>query len=541
MWAAFYYIGIWNVLEPMITFFGFSNATIEILRNLGIALFPLVVIIVWFHGEPGTQKFTVLEAGVILLGLIFSGSLFYRLTRTPPQEYSVILPISNQQRSWYRQHIFREFEKKHKVKLHLESFEENYEDQLFNALHASGDSSRILLAEVPLQYTGVLLNENKDLLISFDDVVERLGMDHADLDDITENMTPYLNRFGQKPTSSRELYFMPAEYETMVLVYSKERVEWAVREWQNHRKEIDSAFYELAQKPLPVDYHLEPDPNLWDSYDLFVVGWCWANESYENGTEKGGKIATPSFKNMQMFTYLLNRALSHGATLDKVLNLPYKRDVFPPDAIADMYYWESLFRRGGLYNRRMLYEEGLGQPEIGDLLKNRITYMAYVTTRGISDLIKSDPDLQVATMPAGISAEGELSAQKGFSNAWFWAIPRKSESYGLSYKLVEWLVSAGNQKKISDEFLWPPVRTDVLASLQSDSSEKSYWQSMMKQLEIDQRAETEINPYKHFTRAGFEVLLNFYYLKWRTIVKGDGFMTIRSQFDKKNIVALLML
>ncbi|MFQ5605673.1 MAG: extracellular solute-binding protein [bacterium] len=541
VWAAFYFIGIWNFLEPMITFFGFSDPTIEIIRNLGIAVFPLIIISAWFHGEPGTQKFKPVEGASLIFGLVLASFIYYNLSRTPTPVYSVIVPYSNEQKAEFHENVLRRFEEKHKVQIVLKSFDENYEENLFNVLNSEQDSSNVILAKVPLHYTGILLNGNRARLISYDDLVSQSAtLDERPLDSLLAQLDADAVRLGRRQTTSGELYFMPAEFQTTVLVYSTSKVADAVQNWQSQKPLVDAAFYAITGHSLPADYRLEDNPELWDYFDMFTVNWYWTHQSDEGyGTPK---FASPCFKDEKMVTYLMNRALSHGASLEQVFNLPYKTDVFPPAAIAEMYYWEAIFRRAGLYYSGMWLGDGITEPEIVELLKTGKIYMAFVSNDQLPNLLANQADLQIATLPAGASVTGKRGLKKGLLDVWFWAAPAVSPAQDLSCKLAFYLSQKKSQKKIAQKFYAIPTRKKLLNDeiLKAEPAHP-IWPVLIDQVHINKKSEQGINPYKHFQKSNYDILVQFYYMKWQAIVKGEGFLTLREKFNEKSIVGILML
>ena len=79
-------------------------------------------------------------------------------------------------------------------------------------------------------------------------------------------------------------YVIPRKFETRVMVYCKSKVADALLNWRQYYNQIDLEMKRYNGYGLPATYVLETDPNEWDYFDIFVVGWVWAHTAYNGKT-----------------------------------------------------------------------------------------------------------------------------------------------------------------------------------------------------------------------------------------------------------------
>lgn len=528
VWSAFYYIGVWNVLEPMNELFGFSPQTIEIIKHIGVAAIPLFIILVWFHGEVGPQKFVKSEAAALGAGALLSLFIFYTLTKTPPPTYAIIAPLSGQQRIWFEETLLKEFERENRVRISVQNFEGEYESNLRPFL-SSPDTLHTLLVKIPLHYTGVFWQNDNQLLAP---LAERAASDGwSDLDELAL-------QFGINYAGDGSLYYLPAEYECNVLVYLKPRVDEAVAGWRRYQSSVDSTLFALSGRRFPKGYALEADPNEWDTLDLLAASWFWAHHSQAGPALP--RFAFAGAKGYEMFSVLLDRALCQGASLEQALAAPLNLDVHPLDPIAELFYWDALFARAGLFYKGKWLGEGMRVSEIVAAVQAGAVYLAILPSRRIGELLAAVPDLGVATLPAGVSFTGAPVSKSGFSNIWFWAIPKTSPSYDLSQSLAKWLVSKQSQLRMREKLFSIPTHRQLLN--EKTFSDDEIWTAVLQQIQLNQKnVIVPVNPYKDSQEIDYQILIKFFHQKWGDVVKSRGFLASQRRLDLDHIKGMLLL
>jgi maltose-binding protein MalE len=521
VWSAFYYIGVWNLLEPMNELFGFSPQTIEIIKHIGVAAIPLFIILVWFHGEAGPQKFVKSEAAALSVGAAIAVFIFYTLTKTPPPAYAIVAPISGPARVWFEETLLKEFERENHVRISVHTFESEYESNLRPFLSAP-DTLHTLLVKIPLHYTGVFWQSDHQLLAPLAEQAASDGWSELD---------EHALQFGIHHAGDGKLYYLPAEYECNVLVYLTPRVEEAVAGWRRYQSAIDSTFFDLCGRHLPKDYVLEPDPNQWDTLDLLAASWFWANHS--QAAPALPRFAFTGAKSYEMFSVLLDRALCQGASLEQALAAPLNLDLHPLDPVAELFYWDALFARAGLFYKGIWLGEGMRVSEIVAAIQARAVYLAILPSRSLGELA-AVPDLGVATLPAGVSFTGAPVSKSGFSNIWFWAIPKTSPSYDLSQRLAKSLVSKQSQLRMREKLSSIPTHRQLLDG--TAVSDDEIWAAVLEQIQLNQKnVIVPVNPYKDSREIDYQILIKFFHQKWGDVVKSQR------RLDLDHIKGMLML
>ncbi len=528
VWSAFYYIGVWNLLEPMNELFGFSPPTIEIIKHIGVAAIPLFIILVWFHGEAGPQKFVKSEAAALSVGAVIAVFIFYTLTKTPPPAYAIVAPISGESRVWFEETLLKEFERENHVRIFVHTFESEYESNLRQLLSAP-DTLHTLLVKIPLHYTGVFWQSDNQLLAP---LAERPTSDGwSELDE-------HALQFGIHHAGDGKLYYLPAEYECNVLVYLKPRVEEAVAGWRRYQPAIDSTLFDFCGRRLPKDYVLESDPNQWDMLDLLAASWFWANHSQAEPALP--RFAFAGARGYEMFSVLLDRALCQGASLEQALAAPLNLDVHPLDPIAELFYWDALFARAGLFYKGIWLGEGMRVAEIVAAMQAGAVYLAILPSRCLGELLAAVADLGAATLPAGVSFTGAPVSKGGFSNIWFWAIPKTSPSYDLSRRLAKWLISKQSQLRMREKLFSIPTHRQLLNEMAV--SDDKIWAAVLEQIQLNQKnAIVPVNPYKDSREIDYQILIKFFHQKWGDVVKSRGFLASQRRLDLDRIKGMLML
>jgi hypothetical protein len=264
--------------------------------------------------------------------------------------------------------------------------------------------------------------------------------------------------------TGRALYYLPGELEVRVMVYRPSRVREAVRDWPQHRGEIEVELRELGFRGLPEGYDLEDDPWKWDLYDVLVAGYVWAHD----GTGVG-RIARRSLR-VRYFgavAELLDLAASLGASAEDLSQ--------PSTAMVDALEWEVARRALGIFHRSVFNaERGLSGASIVEAMGRGEVYLALLSPRDAL-LVNGSPelgiqtrvppgDLDAAPPPEGVSLRLNANDQpvrrgsrRGLIEGWLWGFPRGAAEGKAAWRLLQKIHSPQVQEAESAAFLVPPV------------------------------------------------------------------------------------
>ena len=131
---------------------------------------------------------------------------------------------------------------------------------------------------------------------------------------------------------SGKQYLIPRKYETRIMVYCKSKVADALAVWRTYRDSISNELRKMNGYGLPATYILKDDPNKWDFYDVYVVGWIWAHTPY-NGKIKG-RIAHRGKRYSGTSQRIIDRIFECKGDSTQVLTMK-------GDAVADALAWEA--------------------------------------------------------------------------------------------------------------------------------------------------------------------------------------------------------
>jgi maltose-binding protein MalE len=382
------------------------------------------------------------------------------------REMTVYIRMMESQDKWFQDNIIREFENEYNAKINVRSFE-NVVD-LMSILDLDKDQNSIGLVKTEASMLYPLAE--KGYMIKLSDIP---GVDvAADFDE-------YLDKAVELSTVNGEIYYVPRKLETNTLLYLQSKVDDALANWMPMKADIDAMFKAENGYGLPADYTLESDPNMWDWYDLGVVGYYWSNTEYDGVTE--AKIAHRGKDYSGTQTELVTKAFQAGATQEEVLSMT-------GDAIVDTFEWEVFMKENGLYNPAMWDELWSGGGIWGAMAKGQV-YMAFMhqidaffihggTDPSMTGYLLDPDDMAVAVMPAGASLEmvdgvpvrmGDHASQL---SGWCWGIPESSPNAELSYELARFITNAENHKAEASTFGMMPVRKDIMADLGSSFEEE---------------------------------------------------------------------
>jgi len=270
-------------------------------------------------------------------------------------------------------------------------------------------------------------------------------------------------------------YFIPRKYETRIMVYRKSKVKHAATLWRTFLDTINQCVEHCNGYGLPASYVLEENPNLWDYYDILVVGWIWARMEYNGKTKP--RIAHRGKMYSGTSQRIIDRVFQCNGEAGNVMSMQ-------GDPVLDAFHWEAAYAAGGIYNPRMWEEEWSGAG-VWQGFADEEVFLSFMTQLdcfyihgtgqdGLEGFLKDPDDMGVATMPAGCSLElsdsGEV-LRKGrktiTTGGWWWAIPSDAPDPQMSYKLARYITSKENQVQGCSRFGMLPVRKDVRNEMDS--------------------------------------------------------------------------
>ncbi len=536
--AAYYYIGAWQVLEPLIAVFGFEQDTLRLIKNVVVSLLPLVLVFTWFHGKPKKQPISKLEGIIYLPTVLLAALIYLSLPGLPKPTYTVLVQDVQRERQFFFAEQLNQFATKNGVTLQLRHFDSGANPEMMQLFQFLADSSQGLLALVPLNYAGILMNHKPALLQSYDEVL--LKMASAEQQNFATMLAKFDStalRFSRRMQDSDEYLFLPFEFDVPVLVYFKSKLQEAVQSWSTYKDEINSVLLQLAGTKLPADFILEANPNLWDFDDLFVASYYW-NQAYPTPNSYG-RLAFPGRNDGQSFMIWINRALGCGVSWDELFNLSANLNL-PSAALVETFFKDALFRESKLCQSAMWLEAGVSHLEVVELLKTKSIFAAFLPSSDLFALNSPEilADIQVASLPR-INGAQFYSA---LPNLMLLAIPKRSPKPVLSLQLAQWLTGTEQQLlRASNQFSLPTVTNLMDFSVKPPFRpplKMEIWQSLINQFE--EFRGWSFSPFNHFDETDYFLLTDFYYKKWQEIVVGRSYLNQNGEISRELITAALI-
>ncbi len=287
-------------------------------------------------------------------------------------------------------------------------------------------------------------------------------------------------------------FFIPRKYETRIMVYRKSKVKHAATLWRTFRDTISECVKHCNGKGLPASYVLEENPNLWDYFDILVVGWIWARMEY-NGITKP-RIAHRGKMYSGTSHRIIDRVFQCNGTDRNVITMQ-------GEPVVDAFYWEAIYAASGIYNPRMWVEEWSGT-DIWQGFAGDEVFLSFMTQLdcfnihgtgqdGLEGFLADPDDMGVATMPAGCSfalAQNGEVLWKGrktiTTGGWWWAIPADAPDPHISYKLARFITGKEHQVQGCSRFGMIPVRKDVRNEM--DSLFEAKWMKEIYDISYEQ-------------------------------------------------------
>lgn len=374
----------------------------------------------------------------------------------PKQPMTVLIKMMAIQEEYFKTKIVPAFEEKYKCKITVV----HYED-MWDVSNLIKKYEKVGLVKTPFEITKELVDKG-DILALNDFLLA------PDMNNVKNDY--FLLSLG---TTNGKLYYLPRKFECRMLVYLKSKVLDAVNHWTDYKDSLDIALKVYNGFGLPYKYELEPDPNQWDYYDVFVAGYYWAHTPYKGRT--AARIAHRAQKYPGTALRLVDRCYQLNATPDDVLKMN-------TDPVVDAFLWEALYIKEGLLVQKS-WEEGWAGAGTWSAFKSGDAFLSFMTqidcfflhgtgTKDMPGFLADPNDMGVAVMPKGVSMEldergnylrvGKRSITTG---GWWWGIPKTTPNPKLSYELGRWITNTDNQVDECSNFGMVPVRKDILGDI----------------------------------------------------------------------------
>jgi ABC-type glycerol-3-phosphate transport system substrate-binding protein len=376
---------------------------------------------------------------------------------TPATKMTALISMMPDQEEYFIEEVVPAFEKKNRARVQVVPY--GTVDSLESYLRAYKATAG--LVKVPFDRRTVLVE--KGLIKPLGDLLS--AQQHSDFKN--EYLLTNLGEVNGK------LYFIPRKFETRIMVYCKSKVIEAQGVWRKYKDEISADLKRMNGGGLPADFYLEDDPNEWDYFDFFVVGWIWSHTQYDGRAV--GRIGLRGKRYSGTWLGIVDRVFQLGGDSSAVLSMT-------GDAVVDAFHWESIYAASGVYNPEM-WKKGWGGADIwrgfasGEVFLSFMTQLDCFFLHGtgrdnITGYFKNPDDMGVAIMPkacSGVLSGENMALRSGTrsitTGGWWWGIPASSPDPACSYELASFITSTSQQIQECSRFGMVPVRKDVLSDM----------------------------------------------------------------------------
>jgi ABC-type glycerol-3-phosphate transport system substrate-binding protein len=384
-------------------------------------------------------------------------------SKKAPMEFTVLIRMMPAQQRFFEQEIVDKFNKTHNSKITVASFTNQSDIERFLKLDAAKKQPEIGVVKTPFEITRDLAY--KGYMQPLTSIVDSAQ--------VMQDMAEYHALAAGLGFVDNIPYYLPRKLETRILFYRKSMVADAIGKFDKYKKAIGDDLKKQNGFGLPKGYVLEDDPNQWDLYDLFVMGYIWSKEEY-NGV-KMPRIAHRGARYEGLSLDLVDRALQLGASQSDILSLG--------DKTAETLLWENVFVRNGLYNPGMWQDPWRGSDLYNGIKDGKVflTYLqqidcfnvhGWADDPGMPTYLPDIADMGLCLVPKAVSFEltpqglpsyeGSRSISTG---GWWWGIPKTSPNAKLAYEFIRFVTDRDNQAKECSKFGMIPVRKDILLNL----------------------------------------------------------------------------
>ncbi|MDB4957968.1 MAG: Extracellular solute-binding protein family 1 [Myxococcales bacterium] len=377
----------------------------------------------------------------VVLGVLVDGFFamvnFYPVAPHPshgPKRY-VVMQLDDAQAAWFQDNVLDDFNAEFYANLQLVPVAN--EEGIQAAMQKYGKD--VVLAALPVTQTGHAMEAK--LVAPFTGVVSAKQ--------ITEDFGALGDAVLAPGKVNGAQYFLPRMSVLDVAVFRLSKVRDAVLHWQTLRPQIEAALKKVNGRGLPAGYKLDLTPERWDSYDVFVMGYYWANRSYR-GLPARTRIAHRTgdeIDGQQDIASALYRMGGTDATFGDFASRP----------AVDYFEWEALLRSAGVYPKEMLEEDPFDDEAVLEGLRSGELYFAAIDAMEAFNLHggshagalskTTDPgDLEFTSLPRGASlalgADGKparVGKTFSFRENWVWVLPAATSAPRVSYELAKFM------------------------------------------------------------------------------------------------------
>jgi hypothetical protein len=368
----------------------------------------------------------------------------------------VLVQMIQAQEDYFKSEMIPGFDKENRASTQVVHYDNTGE----LALEIDKYPGEVALVKIPFDKTDLLIANNR--LMPLESVVTSL-----ELQDFRQTFVlTSLGRRGDKQ------FLIPRKFETRIMVYRKSKVADALAVWRTYRDSINADIKTINGYGLPATYILEGDPNLWNFFDVYVVGWIWAHTPYGQATH--GRIAHRGKRYSGTSQRIIDRVFQCKGDASQVLTMK-------GDAVVDAFIWEAAYAVS-VYNQRM-WKEAWSGADIWKGFREEEVFLAFMTQvdcffihgtgqDGLDGYLKEPDDMGVALMPQGCSIlldkngsilrEGTRSVTTG---GWWWGIPADAPNPKMSYRLARYITGTKSQINECSRFGMIPVRKDLLGDM----------------------------------------------------------------------------
>ena len=445
----------------------------------------------------------------------------------PTIKMKTLIRMIDQQEKYFKENIIPSFEKEEKAEIQVVHYDN------VDVIDGEIDKykGQVGLVKVPFEKAPSLVRLGK--ILNLESFLSK--------EEIKEfNNTYMLTSLGR--TDDKQ-YYIPRKFETRLMVYLKSKVLDALSQWRKESRSIHNDLVKYNGFGLPSNYILEDDPNEWDYFDVFVVGWIWAHSSYRG--KMGPKVAHRGKRYSGTSHRVIDRAFQCRGDSTAVVSMQ-------GDPVVDAFHWEAVYAAAGIYNKKMWENEWSGSGvwkgfAEGEVFLSFMTQLDCFFIHGtgqdsLDGYLKNPEDMGVATMPAGCSLmldkhgrvfrEGRKSITTG---GWWWGIPKDSPDPRASYKLARHITSMENQVQACSRFGMIPVRKDVLSDMKMLFGGE--WVSSIYDVSFQQLMQNKFTIVPGHPR--FDEIGNIYLDAWFDIVVDKNWSADKSTPDRNYIKKLI--
>ncbi len=391
----------------------------------------------------------------LYLSIIIAVSTVLMLGCSAPVNMSMLVAMNRDQQTFFQNKILPQFERQNRCRIQIVTIKDS--QSVEQAL--AGAPADLGLVKIPFSDSRTMAQSKK--LTALDTLLPYSGFKNLD----QELLLTSLGKFEGKQ------FFIPRKFETRLIVYRKSKVNEALSSWRQLKSLIDNSLKKVNGFGLPANYILEDNPEQWDFYDIFVLGWFWGSREY-NG-KLSPRIGHPVIDDKGLALRQVDHVVQFGADSTAILHMR-------GESVCDMLHWEAVYSALGIYNPQM-WKQNWGKSDLWEAFGKDEIFLSYLSQGdcfyihgtaqdSIFGFLDDPEDMGVATLPRACSVELDsrgMPLREGtksvMTGGWWWGVPASSPNPVLSIKLADYLSCNQVQMKECASFGMIPVRKDVLS------------------------------------------------------------------------------